>query len=167
MWRRVDLVWTDVSKECSASIFMVKKSASKEPHPRRRHSSEIWYVVAWVNLLSMNVFVLRPCSWYSFLTTFPSLKRGWFIVDPGFFGAHLALTYLKRRCLWTIVSSQRTLALTADLDCSTLFIFPCFQQYIIPGNYSVNISRFWAFLRPISDYTSTLPAFCLLLRTRV
>jgi hypothetical protein len=28
MWRRVDLVWTDVSEERIASIFMVEKSAS-------------------------------------------------------------------------------------------------------------------------------------------
>jgi hypothetical protein len=31
MWRRVDLVWTDVSEECIASIFKVEKSASEEP----------------------------------------------------------------------------------------------------------------------------------------
>jgi hypothetical protein len=31
MWRRVDLLWTDVSEECIASIFRVEKSASKEP----------------------------------------------------------------------------------------------------------------------------------------
>jgi hypothetical protein len=66
MWRRVVLVWTDVSEERIASIFRVEKSASEEqewegsytedggdtflqnvcshkdyttPHPRRRHSS--------------------------------------------------------------------------------------------------------------------------------
>jgi hypothetical protein len=31
MWRRVDLVWTDVSEEHIASIFRVEKSASEEP----------------------------------------------------------------------------------------------------------------------------------------
>jgi hypothetical protein len=31
MWRRVDLVWTDVSEERIASIFRVEKSASQEP----------------------------------------------------------------------------------------------------------------------------------------
>jgi hypothetical protein len=31
MWRRVDLVWTDVSKELISSIFRVEKSASEEP----------------------------------------------------------------------------------------------------------------------------------------
>jgi hypothetical protein len=30
MWRRVDLVWTDVSEELITSIFMVEKSASEE-----------------------------------------------------------------------------------------------------------------------------------------
>jgi hypothetical protein len=58
MWRRVDLVWTDVSEERIAYIFRVEKSASEEPawaggcslqvgshkiytapHPRRRHPS--------------------------------------------------------------------------------------------------------------------------------
>jgi hypothetical protein len=54
LWRLVDLVWTDVSKEHVASIFKVEKSAREEPawaggcnhllsHPRRRHSScKIW-----------------------------------------------------------------------------------------------------------------------------
>jgi hypothetical protein len=64
MWRRVDIVWTDVSEERIAYIFTVEKSASKEaawaggcsdtllrnvgwhniytaPHPRRRKSSNI------------------------------------------------------------------------------------------------------------------------------
>jgi hypothetical protein len=31
MWRRVDLVWTDVSEERIAPIFRVEKSASEEP----------------------------------------------------------------------------------------------------------------------------------------
>jgi hypothetical protein len=31
MWRRVDVVWTDVSEERIASIFRVEKSASEEP----------------------------------------------------------------------------------------------------------------------------------------
>jgi hypothetical protein len=31
MWRRVDLVWTDVSEERIASIFRVETSASEEP----------------------------------------------------------------------------------------------------------------------------------------
>jgi hypothetical protein len=31
MWRRVDLVWTDVSEEGITSIFRVQKSASEEP----------------------------------------------------------------------------------------------------------------------------------------
>jgi hypothetical protein len=31
MWRRVDLVWTDVSEERIAYIFKVEKSASEEP----------------------------------------------------------------------------------------------------------------------------------------
>jgi hypothetical protein len=31
MWRRVVLVWTDVSEERTASIFRVEKSASEEP----------------------------------------------------------------------------------------------------------------------------------------
>jgi hypothetical protein len=31
MWRRVDLVWTDVSEERIASMFRVEKSASEEP----------------------------------------------------------------------------------------------------------------------------------------
>jgi hypothetical protein len=31
MWRRVDLVWTDVSEEHIAYIFRVEKSASEEP----------------------------------------------------------------------------------------------------------------------------------------
>jgi hypothetical protein len=31
MWRRVELVWTDVSEERIASIFRVEKSASEEP----------------------------------------------------------------------------------------------------------------------------------------
>jgi hypothetical protein len=30
MWRRVDLVWTDVSEEGIASIFRVEKSESEE-----------------------------------------------------------------------------------------------------------------------------------------
>jgi hypothetical protein len=31
MWRRVDLVWTNVSEESIASIFRVEKSACGEP----------------------------------------------------------------------------------------------------------------------------------------
>jgi hypothetical protein len=31
MWRRVDLVWTDVSEERIASNFRIEKSASEEP----------------------------------------------------------------------------------------------------------------------------------------
>jgi hypothetical protein len=31
MWRRVDLVWTDVSEERIASIFRIEKSGSEEP----------------------------------------------------------------------------------------------------------------------------------------
>jgi hypothetical protein len=31
MWRRVDLVWTDVSEERIASIFRVEESTSEEP----------------------------------------------------------------------------------------------------------------------------------------
>jgi hypothetical protein len=31
MWRRVDLVWTDVSEGRIPSIFRVEKSASEEP----------------------------------------------------------------------------------------------------------------------------------------
>jgi hypothetical protein len=31
MWRRIDLMWTDVSEERITSIFKVKKSASEEP----------------------------------------------------------------------------------------------------------------------------------------
>jgi hypothetical protein len=31
MWRRVDLVWTDVSEERIASVFRVEKCASEEP----------------------------------------------------------------------------------------------------------------------------------------
>jgi hypothetical protein len=34
MWRRVDLVWTDVSEESIASIFRVEKSAIGEPAGR-------------------------------------------------------------------------------------------------------------------------------------
>jgi hypothetical protein len=31
MWRRVDIVWTEVSEERIASIFRVEKSASEKP----------------------------------------------------------------------------------------------------------------------------------------
>jgi hypothetical protein len=31
MWRRVDLVWTDVSEQRIASVLRVEKSASEEP----------------------------------------------------------------------------------------------------------------------------------------
>jgi hypothetical protein len=31
MWRRLDLVWPDVSEERIASIFRVEKSVSEEP----------------------------------------------------------------------------------------------------------------------------------------
>jgi hypothetical protein len=31
MWRRVDLVWTNVSEELTASAFRVEKTASEEP----------------------------------------------------------------------------------------------------------------------------------------
>jgi hypothetical protein len=31
MWRRVDLVWTDVSEERIASLFRIEKSVSEEP----------------------------------------------------------------------------------------------------------------------------------------
>jgi hypothetical protein len=31
MWRRVDLVWTDILEKRIASIFRVEKSASEEP----------------------------------------------------------------------------------------------------------------------------------------
>jgi hypothetical protein len=31
MWRRVVLVWTDISEECIASIFKVEKFAREEP----------------------------------------------------------------------------------------------------------------------------------------
>jgi hypothetical protein len=31
MWRRVDVVWTDVSEARIASIFRVEKSAGEEP----------------------------------------------------------------------------------------------------------------------------------------
>jgi hypothetical protein len=58
MWRRVGLVWTDVSEERIISIFRVEKSASEEsadmflrnvssyktytaPYPRRRHSNTL------------------------------------------------------------------------------------------------------------------------------
>jgi hypothetical protein len=31
IWRRVALVWTDVSEECIASIFRIEKSSNEEP----------------------------------------------------------------------------------------------------------------------------------------
>jgi hypothetical protein len=31
MWRRVDLVWTDISEELAASIFRAEKSEIEEP----------------------------------------------------------------------------------------------------------------------------------------
>jgi hypothetical protein len=31
MWRRLDIVWTDISEECIASIFRVENSSSEEP----------------------------------------------------------------------------------------------------------------------------------------
>jgi hypothetical protein len=72
MWRRVDLMWTDVSEEHIAPIFRVEKSASVEPawaggcsdtffrnvgshmiytaqHPRRQHSSEALHVAPSVD----------------------------------------------------------------------------------------------------------------------
>jgi hypothetical protein len=46
MWRRVDVVWTDISEERIASNFRVEKSASEEPawtggcRSTRRHIPE-------------------------------------------------------------------------------------------------------------------------------
>jgi hypothetical protein len=51
MWRRVDLVWTDVSEERIASIFCVEKSAREEPvwvgGCRLSHQSSILAVFDW------------------------------------------------------------------------------------------------------------------------
>jgi hypothetical protein len=48
MWGCVDLVWTDVSEERMASIFMVEKSESEEP--------------AWVTCSQflLHIFLLSP-----------------------------------------------------------------------------------------------------------
>jgi hypothetical protein len=43
MWRRVDLVWTDISEERIASIFRVEKSASEEP--ARASGCRVWRVL--------------------------------------------------------------------------------------------------------------------------
>jgi hypothetical protein len=48
MWRRVDLVWIDVSKERIASIFRVEKSASEEP--------------AWAGEVCSHLLTLVPSS---------------------------------------------------------------------------------------------------------
>jgi hypothetical protein len=43
MWRRVELVWTDVSEERITSIFKVEKSASEEPAwPNKNQLCKIW-----------------------------------------------------------------------------------------------------------------------------
>jgi hypothetical protein len=53
MWRRVDLVWTDVSEERIASIFRVEKSAIEEPawaggcrlHSHRRENLKSYIII--------------------------------------------------------------------------------------------------------------------------
>jgi hypothetical protein len=49
MWRRVDLVWNDVSEELMATIFSVEKSASEEP--------------AWASGCRLHRLVLRSSVW--------------------------------------------------------------------------------------------------------
>jgi hypothetical protein len=44
MWRRVDLVWTDVSEERIASIFRVEKSAIEEPAWASAATCSRWFL---------------------------------------------------------------------------------------------------------------------------
>jgi hypothetical protein len=45
IWRCVDLVWTEVSEECVASIFRVEKSASEEPAWADGRADACWFFV--------------------------------------------------------------------------------------------------------------------------
>jgi hypothetical protein len=92
MWRRVDLVWTDVSEERIASIFRVETSASEEPdwsfgyrfsrgdkflwnvgspkictspHSRRRHSSKSEEYSIIGELLLATLYSLVTCHTWS------------------------------------------------------------------------------------------------------
>jgi hypothetical protein len=98
MWRRVDLVWTDVSEERIASIFRVEKSADSRwflghgffyyedggdtflcnvgshkiymvPHPRRRHSSQS---PLWKPQILHN-FILIKVSPYNITFVYPHI----------------------------------------------------------------------------------------------
>jgi hypothetical protein len=54
MWRHVDLVWTDVSEECIASIFRVEKSASEElPWAG---GSNPWMLIVWYIILEDKLY---------------------------------------------------------------------------------------------------------------
>jgi hypothetical protein len=54
MWRRIYLVWTDVSKELIASIFKVQKSASEEPvFLQTAATCSHWFLARWFSTLMM------------------------------------------------------------------------------------------------------------------
>jgi hypothetical protein len=62
MWRRVNLVWTDVTEECIPSILRVENGGDTflrnvglckiymAPHPRRRYSSSSHLIRRYVTL---------------------------------------------------------------------------------------------------------------------
>jgi hypothetical protein len=68
MWRRVDLVWTDVSEKYIASIFRVEKSASEEPawagSCRKWTESRIWFLVR-ITLKMEAIFFRNVVELYS------------------------------------------------------------------------------------------------------
>jgi hypothetical protein len=65
MWRRVDLVWTDISEERIASIFRVEKSASEEP---------AWAACTWRRWLLVRGFLYPEDGSNTFLRNVGSHK---------------------------------------------------------------------------------------------
>jgi hypothetical protein len=61
MWRRVDLVWTDISEERSASILWVEKSVSEEP--------------AWAHGYQIDILLATCSRWF--------LASGFFYPEDG------------------------------------------------------------------------------------
>jgi hypothetical protein len=73
MWRRVDLVWTDVSEERIVSIFRVEKSASEEPAwaggcslPISRHNTQncrsIILIQGAPEISAFNMMLSKDCT---------------------------------------------------------------------------------------------------------
>jgi hypothetical protein len=64
MWRRLDIVWTDVSEERITSVFRVEKSASEEPAWAVGCSSSVLFGVHVVTEDGGDIFLRKVC-WLS------------------------------------------------------------------------------------------------------